>query len=225
LASSCQTDVIIPHLNYGKFLRQCLDSIQKQNVPKNIILIDGGSTDDTFEILKDYPEIQVYRNFQGEVRDIFVYGFQQSNSEYVIFFSSDNIMMPDFLEKAKAVLDADKQVGMTYGYAMQINENGKEQGRIHGGAYSQSRLRMANFIDSSEGVFRREAWNGVYPNWLVCHPDWYIWLKISEQWKIVDLNCQVIYFRVHDNSFSNRRRSDIDREYGFIRALAASGRL
>ena len=216
MADSGKIDVIIPHLNYGRFLKQCLDSIRAQNADANIILVDGGSTDSTFEVLKDFPEVKVL-TFVGEVRDAFLHGYRQTSADYVCFFSSDNVMLPNFLRDAKTILDSQPNVGLVYGYATQIDAEGREQGTVHGGEWSRNKIKEKNFVDSSEGMFRRSAWSGQYPDWLFCHPDWWIWREIAERYDAVYLNRPVILFRVHDQSFSNRRRPQIDAEYARIR--------
>ena len=216
-------DVIIPHLNYGRFLKECLSSIRAQGVDANVTLVDAGSTDSTFEVLREFPEVRIL-SFKSDVRDAFVYGFNHTSADYVVFFSSDNVMLPEFLKSAKKALDANPEAGLAYGYAHEVGEDGVRTGRdLHGGAYSRSRLAINNFIDSSEGVFRRSAWSGTYPSWLVCHPDWAIWLEICERWKAVNLDRPVVLFRVHGSTFSNRRRAEIDAEAAVIRRKNSEG--
>ncbi len=45
---------VIPTFGYGRFLRQCIDACLEQPVEKEVVVIDGGSTDETVEILKSY---------------------------------------------------------------------------------------------------------------------------------------------------------------------------
>ena len=57
--------IIIPVFNQFEYTRKCLNSIARNtspNIPYEIILIDDHSSDETFDIEKDYPDITVYRN-------------------------------------------------------------------------------------------------------------------------------------------------------------------
>ena len=47
--------VIVPNLNHGEYLSDCLYSILKQNYKKfEIIILDGGFTDDSLKIIKNF---------------------------------------------------------------------------------------------------------------------------------------------------------------------------
>jgi len=209
-----QIDVIIPHLNYGRYLRKCLESIFSQNVNKNVYLIDGGSIDNTFDILKDFSEVKVCK-VKGNLRTAITYGLSHSQGNYIICFASDNVMLPDFLELAQQTLDANEDVGLVYGGAIKIDPEGKILGLLkEGGPFSKKRLRRKNFIDWSAGVFRREAWgNKEFPEWVVYHLDWFVWLAISERWRIVDLERPVICYREHPESHSSLKQHEILQEY------------
>ena len=47
--------LIVPNYNYGKFITECLDSINDQTIaPNEIIVIDDCSTDESVEIISNY---------------------------------------------------------------------------------------------------------------------------------------------------------------------------
>ena len=209
-----QIDVIIPNLNYGKYLRQCLESVRLQHVKKNIYLIDGGSTDNTFDILEDYPEVKISK-VKGNLRVAITYGLSHSHGDYIVCFASDNVMLPSFLELAQQTLDDNEDVGLVYGGAIKIDSDGKILGLLDvGGPFSKKRLRQRNFIDWSTGVFRREAWgNKEFPRWLIYHLDWFVWLEIMKKWRVVDLEQPVIFYRKHSESHSSLKNREILQEY------------
>ena len=53
--------IIIPVYNSEKYIEQCLNSILLYNNLKNIeiIIIDDGSTDDSYEIIKSFIEKRI----------------------------------------------------------------------------------------------------------------------------------------------------------------------
>ena len=60
--------IIIPVYNEEKHIKDCIDSIHKSNYPQSkmeIIVIDDGSTDDTFKILSQYNDIKLLKQNHG----------------------------------------------------------------------------------------------------------------------------------------------------------------
>ena len=52
--------IVTPTFNSGKYLKSCLDSIFKINYPKKdyeVIIVDGGSKDNTLDIIKKYKNV------------------------------------------------------------------------------------------------------------------------------------------------------------------------
>ena len=47
---------VLPVLNEEKFIQRCIDSLLSQTLPIQILVLDGGSTDSTLEILQSYGE-------------------------------------------------------------------------------------------------------------------------------------------------------------------------
>lgn len=92
--------IIIPVYNAEMFLRECLDSVVSQTiVEKEILCIDDGSSDASFEILgqyrKQYPYIRVFRQENkgaGEARNI---GLKEAVGDYVCFLDADDFYLAD----------------------------------------------------------------------------------------------------------------------------------
>lgn len=86
--------IIIPTLNAAEVLKSCLESIANQNYPKDdmeIIVSDGGSTDDTVNIAKHYGAIIIQNKLKtGEAGK--AVGVRHSRGEYVALVDSDNIL-------------------------------------------------------------------------------------------------------------------------------------
>ena len=85
---------IIPIYNGEKRLPSCLDSIKKQNYPKNLIevlIADGGSTDKTIKVAKKYGAIIINNKFKVEEKGRPL-AIKKSRGEILCFIDDDNIL-------------------------------------------------------------------------------------------------------------------------------------
>lgn len=91
---------IIPVYNADIFLKRCLDSIISQNLSDTeIICIDDGSTDSSWEILQTYnskfDNIHIFRQknqYAGTARNV---GLKKAKGEYVHFLDADDYLFPE----------------------------------------------------------------------------------------------------------------------------------
>ena len=99
--------IIIPTYNRAHFLGDTLNSVISQTYTNwQCLVIDDGSSDDTENIVTGFckkdQRIQFYKRPESILKGANScrnYGFELSSGEYVNWFDSDDIMLPDFLEK------------------------------------------------------------------------------------------------------------------------------
>lgn len=83
---------IIPTLNAGKLLRGCLENIRKQDYPREnieILIVDGGSTDDTLEVAKQF-NCKIVHNPRKLCGPGVALGILEARNDLNIFFAADN---------------------------------------------------------------------------------------------------------------------------------------
>lgn len=92
-------------------LEECLKSI-RENEPREIILVDGHSTDSTIEIAGKYTDVIVYDPGKGiaAARNI---GIDHASSRYICFVGPDNIMPPGSILKCISCLEENKYAGVS----------------------------------------------------------------------------------------------------------------
>ncbi|MCK7482651.1 MAG: glycosyltransferase [Candidatus Moduliflexus flocculans] len=97
--------IIIPMLNMGRYLRECLTTIKKQNYPNiELIIIDGGSTDNTHEILAQYDDmisIFVSEADRGQP-DAVTKGLIRATGNIVHWHAADDIVLPGAFKRVVA---------------------------------------------------------------------------------------------------------------------------
>lgn len=94
--------IIVPIYNTEKYLRQCLDSIQRQTYKDwEAILVDDGSSDGSPAICDEYAEknsqIRVYHKQNEGVAIARNVGLDHASGEYVTFVDSDDWVEPNYL--------------------------------------------------------------------------------------------------------------------------------
>ena len=97
--------IIIPNYNKGDYIKECLDSIFNQDIEKDkyeVIVIDDGSTDNSVNIIKQFPVkfFQTNRKGAGGARNV---GIDNATGEYILFLDSD-----DFIANDKVLSSLDK---------------------------------------------------------------------------------------------------------------------
>ena len=101
--------VIIPTYNHAAFLKEALDSVLSQTYTNyEIIIVNNFSEDNTIEVVESYqnPLIHLY-NFHnnGVIAASRNYGIKQAEGEYIAFLDSDDIWLPQKLEKQLAMFN------------------------------------------------------------------------------------------------------------------------
>lgn len=101
--NSIKISIIVPIYNAEKYLHRCLDSIESQSFKNfEVLLIDDGSTDHSFEICKEYAEkdkrFQAMHKTNEGVGAARKYGIDHACGEYTIHVDPDDWIEPEMLE-------------------------------------------------------------------------------------------------------------------------------
>ena len=90
--------VITATLNASKYLREALNSILNQTYQHiEVLIIDGGSTDDTIEIANMFPKVSFETQNGKGLFDAWNQGIQMCNGDFVAILDSDDIWNPTTL--------------------------------------------------------------------------------------------------------------------------------
>lgn len=93
--------VIVATYNSKKYLEECIMSIIGQTYSDwELIIIDGGSTDGTIEIIKNYESYVKYWISEKDdgIYDAWNKGISLTSSDWICFVGSDDVLYPDALE-------------------------------------------------------------------------------------------------------------------------------
>jgi glycosyltransferase involved in cell wall biosynthesis len=126
--------IVIPNYNYGRFIREAVDGALAQTYPNiEVVVSDNASTDDSWkklQIYRGHPKVSLYRQKHTiPIANHFQFVTMQSCARFMVLFSSDDAMRPEFVEKAmKVILD---HPGRPIGFVAVEREVIDEHGEIH----------------------------------------------------------------------------------------------
>lgn len=124
--------VLIFNYNYGRYLRECLDSVFTQTYENiEICLSDNASTDDSWNIAleyaRKYPGIMTItrnrRNFGLDAN--FANCFLNARGKYFIQLCSDNALMPEYIKQCVNALESHPSAAFAMVHRMLINKHGQ----------------------------------------------------------------------------------------------------
>lgn len=176
---------IIPSYNHGRFLERTLDSIAAQGLPEyefEILVFDGGSTDDTCEILRTHAlkPTWVSRKDKGQ-SDAINQGFTAAHGEIIAWINSDDIYLPGALEKVIHAFQTEPKVRVIYGRALLIDEADNPLGEYPVEHWNYDKLANTCFLCQPAVFFRRDIIKqyGLLDDSLHYAMDYEYWLRIG----------------------------------------------
>lgn len=118
--------VITAVRNGARTLREAMESVLSQDYPHiEYIVIDGGSTDGTQEIVKSYGERIAYFISEKDsgISDAWNKGVRAARGDYIAFLNADDLYQPSFIRRSVAAL-AGADLEIVYGSTVVITEEG-----------------------------------------------------------------------------------------------------
>lgn len=160
--------VIVPSFNQGQFIEETLLSIFSQQYPNlEVLVLDGGSTDNTVEILEKYSDRLAYwhsRKDNGQA-DAINQGFARSTGEIICWLNSDDMYLPGtLLEIAHKFQGRTQTPYLVYGNTILIYQSGTEQRSADaqlGEPFDAFRLTHYDFIPQASSFWTRKLWQQV----------------------------------------------------------------
>ena len=113
--------VVIPAFNSERFLADAIASVQNQTYTiTEIIVVDDGSTDRTFEIANGIPGVRVFQQANGGISAARNTGIQHCQGKLLAFLDSDDLWVPEKLERQISAAKDFSRVDMITGRVSQF---------------------------------------------------------------------------------------------------------
>ena len=205
--------------NRARYLAESIQSILDQSFKDfDIIIIDDGSTDNTEEILSDFPVRYLGQENQGPAAALNK-AIELSQAEYIAFQGSDDIFLPEALTKSMTILDNHPEVAFSHGQAYLIDEAGQVFGlrRPRGEKHSYVRegveeirrlFLWGNHITACTVMARRSCIDEVgllNPSFRNGSEDFDLWVRLSKKYSVAYIAEPLAKYRIHRDSMGTSR--------------------
>lgn len=223
--------VIVPSFNQGRYIRETLQSCFAQDWrPLEVIVMDGGSTDSTVDVLRSCtePELQWTSERDKGVTDAVNKALSRARGDILTIQSSDDLFVPGAMRAAVDALLANPDAALVYGDVELIDSRSRKVGEDRQGPFDFAEyLGRFQYIPQPGTFFRRSALQ-VAPGWrdeFSYAADADFWLRIAAVHRVIKLDRVVGRYRYHDEQ-RDTQRARIARDWaGAVRDLLAAGRL
>lgn len=201
-----KVSVVITAHNYGRYLKQCIESVLNQ-IYKNyeIIVVNDGSTDNTAEILEKYKDRVKVIDLPGlGLASSLNRGIKASSGEYVIRLDADDFFDENILLTEATYLDTHPEVDLVFPDYYRVKENGEiiEHVRL---LKVEEELRLLHRSPLGAGaMFRKRCFDelGGYDEKLRRQEDYDFWIRFISKFKVRNISLPLMYYRQHKLSMS-----------------------
>ena len=204
--------VIMPVFNREHYVGDALDSILAQTYTNiEIIVVNDGSTDGSLDVLEDYRNrfsdklLLINQKNQGQVvaRNN---GIAACSGEFIAFLDSDDLWLPEKLEKQIPLFD--DNIGLVYSAVYNVSDNGEIiditycNERVRGNAYDQ--MLTGNKMTGGTVVLSRVAVIevGLFDQSLSAAENWDLWIRVSKSFFLNYIDEPLVKYRKHDGNMS-----------------------
>ena len=208
-----EISVIIPTYNRCDLLKRAINSVIKQTIsPKEIIVVDNGSTDQTYQMVSSlFPEINYFIEKKRGVSAARNKGILESKSKWIAFLDSDDAWKPTKLEKQMefSVLNQDKYRIIHTDETWYRNKKFLNQLKKHkksGGNIFKKSLQLC-CISPSSVVLKKQIFEeyGLFDENLEVCEDYDMWIRITSKEEVGFLDSPlVLKYGGHSDQLSKK---------------------
>jgi glycosyltransferase involved in cell wall biosynthesis len=178
-----QISLVMPSYNQAQFLEAAIQSVLDQEYPELEFLIrDGGSTDESVEIIKDYEEkVKSWASEpDGGQAAAINQGWEEASGEILGWLNSDDVLAPGALHRVARAAQERPDSVLFFGDCAVIDEEGRQKEIVRKNGFDRDALLLGKSFAQPSVFIRRCVIEelGLLDSSLHYAMDWSYFLKV-----------------------------------------------
>lgn len=215
--------IVTPSYNQGRFIEATIQSVLSQGYPNlEYIIVDGGSTDASVEIIRRYEKDLAYWVSEKDdgAADAIAKGFRRSTGDILAYLNSDDLYLPGTLH-AVATSFQQGRSDVVYGNTRWIDAGGNPIGERRQTPFTAAGYLYGGFDLQQPAVFwNRQAYEkcgGIDPTYLFTFDTELFVRFVNQGSRFTHVRRFFASFRIHERSKSSNEADRCERELERLR--------
>lgn len=200
--------VYITNYNYGKFIKQSIESVLEQSFQDfELLIIDDGSTDNSKSIIESYSENDkiaiIYQKNKG-LNITNNVAMRAANGKYIVRLDADDFLEKEALKEMSEVLEANNELGLIFPDYYYVDTEGnrigeekrhnfdKEVSLYDSPAHGACTMIRLSFLKNLGG----------YNESFTCQDGYDLWIKFITHHKVTNVTKPLFSYRQHGNNLT-----------------------
>lgn len=220
--------IVTPTLNQGRFIEHTIRSIKAQTYPQiEHIVVDGGSTDDTLDILRRHQGSYNLRWISEPDHGMYEAvnkGMRLATGEILAYLNSDDLYFPWTLDVVADAFERRPRADFIHGDALGVEDETGRRRMYWQQPYDLEYLRTSGFLAQPAVFWRRRVLGalGGFDESLKYVADCDFWMRAGRQFRFAKVNEFLAVERDHASSLRESGASALSEELATVRARYAT---
>lgn len=208
--------IVTPCFNAARFIEETIESVVSQNYPHiEYLVMDGGSTDGTVEILRRYERrLRYYSAPDSGQADAINRGLAETHGDIFAFLNADDTYLPCAIARAVEGFAEHPDAAVVYGGAWHVDEHGRRLSAYPVEDFDRTRLSRRCIICQPAAFMRRDALAavGALDAGLRFAMDYDLWIRLAAKYPLVKIEAVLANSRLHSEAKTVRQTASAMRE-------------
>tara|TARA_B110000008_G_C16963418_1_gene561074 strand:- start:582 stop:1988 length:1407 start_codon:yes stop_codon:yes gene_type:complete len=201
--------VYVTNFNYANYIKQSIESVLAQTYKNfELIIIDDGSTDNSREIINRYIEETNIRVIFQENKGLIAsnnIAVRAAQGKYVMRLDADDYLDSNALLVLVNAIEKSDDIALIFPDYYYVNAIGEVTGQERRHNFQANVTLLDQPAHGACTLIRRNSLLevGGYSPEFTCQDGWDLWLKLTENYSVGNVNLPLFYYRKHDTNLTN----------------------